>query len=325
MPEVMQSNNPTSQAPLMSKRSRHASVSAGTDESLSPGVEDECDALAVHAPPTKFSQTGESNSPTTLPSRGIRCALAPHRETLCFDTQEKYEVHYSKEHVNRCVTCSKNFPSPHLLELHIEENHNALREALAARGEKTYGCFVEDCGRKCSTPQKRRLHLIDKHMFPKSYNFRIVDQGIDRASSMLRNGRRRRISTDNGTHRADRHRHWPSPLQQGQLRDSGQGTNNRSSTSDDLAGPIETAESCRLVVPDPALPAQNLNREQATELDNLAQSLSVLRFVPTNVTRKHNRASTHRIDVDSDVRAKDVGHQSGSTQEIVGELDVTST
>lgn len=30
-----------------------------------------------------------------------------------------------------------------------------------------YGCFIEGCERKCSTPQKRRMHLIDKHMFPK--------------------------------------------------------------------------------------------------------------------------------------------------------------
>ncbi|KAG2017135.1 hypothetical protein GB937_005733 [Aspergillus fischeri] len=31
-----------------------------------------------------------------------------------------------------------------------------------------YSCFIEDCDRKCSTPQKRRMHLIDKHMFPKT-------------------------------------------------------------------------------------------------------------------------------------------------------------
>lgn len=30
-----------------------------------------------------------------------------------------------------------------------------------------FGCFVEGCERKCSTPQKRRRHLIDKHMFPR--------------------------------------------------------------------------------------------------------------------------------------------------------------
>lgn len=286
----------------MSKRTRHAPVSAGTDESLSPAVEDEGDPLAVQAPPTKFSQIGGSNSPTTIPSRGIRCALAPHRGTLCFDTQEEYEIHYSKEHANRCVTCSKNFPSLRLLELHIEENHNALREALAARGEKTYGCFVEDCGRKCSTPQKRRLHLIGKHMFPKSYNFRIVDQGIDRASSMLRNGPRRRVSTDNDNHRAHRHRHCLSPGQQEQFRDTGQGT---TYIGDDLT---ETAESGRLDVPDRAIPSHNLHRDQATELDNLAQSLSVLRFVPTTVTRKHKRASIHRDDVRSNEKADDVEH-----------------
>jgi hypothetical protein len=58
-----------------------------------------------------------------------------------------------------------------------------------------YSCFVEDCDRKCSTPQKRRMHLIDKHMFPKDYDFYIVNDGIDRRSSMLRSGKHRRRSS----------------------------------------------------------------------------------------------------------------------------------
>jgi len=53
----------------------------------------------------------------------------------------------------------------------------------------------EDCDRKCSTPQKRRMHLIDKHMFPKDYDFHIVNDGIDRRSSMLRSGKHRRRSS----------------------------------------------------------------------------------------------------------------------------------
>lgn len=117
-------------------------------------------------------------------------------------TATDFDVHYAKEHTNRCSSCGKNFPSAHYLTLHMDENHNPMREELAAKGEKTYACFIEDCEKICSTPQRRRLHLIDKHMFPKVYNFRIVDQGIDKTSSLLQGGQRRRLSTnDSGGHR----------------------------------------------------------------------------------------------------------------------------
>src|ERR1700722_14248192 len=58
-----------------------------------------------------------------------------------------------------------------------------------------YSCFVEDCDKKCSTPQKRRLHLIDKHLFPKDYDFYVINDGIDYRSSLLRSGRPRRRSS----------------------------------------------------------------------------------------------------------------------------------
>lgn len=125
----------------------------------------------------------------------MQCLLPPH-QALDFPSAEAFDVHYAKEHTNRCSACSKNFPSAHYLTLHIDENHNPVREALAAKGEKTYGCFLEDCDKKCSTPQKRRLHLIDKHMFPKVYDFRIIDHGIDRSHSLLQGGQRRKLSTN---------------------------------------------------------------------------------------------------------------------------------
>jgi hypothetical protein len=39
------------------------------------------------------------------------------------------------------------------------------------------------------------MHLIDKHAFPKDYDFYVVNDGIDRRSSMLRSGRHRRKSS----------------------------------------------------------------------------------------------------------------------------------
>ncbi|KAL5114337.1 hypothetical protein ACEQ8H_007774 [Pleosporales sp. CAS-2024a] len=62
-----------------------------------------------------------------------------------------------------------------------------------------YACLVPDCDRFCSTPQKRRLHCIDKHQFPRNYDFFIVNDGIDSRASMLRSPHRRRSSAFSGT------------------------------------------------------------------------------------------------------------------------------
>jgi hypothetical protein len=48
-----------------------------------------------------------------------------------------------------------------------------------------YSCFVEGCERKCLTHQKRRMHLIDKHVYPKNYFFGITKDGIDGRRSLL--------------------------------------------------------------------------------------------------------------------------------------------
>ncbi|MBE3046571.1 hypothetical protein IMZ48_29385, partial [Candidatus Bathyarchaeota archaeon] len=43
------------------------------------------------------------------------------------------------------------------------------------------------------TPQKRRLHLIDKHTYPKNFFFALTKEGIDgRNSLLLEAGHRRR-------------------------------------------------------------------------------------------------------------------------------------
>lgn len=281
---------------LMSKRSRDPSSPPESAESLRPTNEREYDAFQEHPSHTKhkFRQT-DSNLYLLHPSRMIQCALAPHTEAVCFETQEEHEVHYTKEHANRCATCSKNFPSPRFLELHIEENHNALRESLAARGEKTYGCFVEDCDRRCSTAQKRRLHLIDKHMFPKTYNFRMVDQGIDQASSMLRGDRRRRVSTANDHQRVGRN--WRQDSSQ--LQD--QPSKNKVGCKQTCQNPFIQDNKHNMARLDECAREGATAQHQGngfgpTDLDGLTLSLSALRFVPTSVLRKQNR---DRVEADA--------------------------
>jgi len=67
----------------------------------------------------------------------MRCSLPPHREPLFFATYEDYETHYQKTHTNRCLECRRNFPSAHLLGVHIEEMHDSFAQVMRDRGERT--------------------------------------------------------------------------------------------------------------------------------------------------------------------------------------------
>lgn len=113
------------------------------------------------------------------------CDLAPHAP-LSFRSYTEYETHYLRDHTNRCSECHKNFPSEHFLTLHITENHDPFTAIKRDQGEKIFACFVENCSKVCGTWYKRRSHLVDKHKFPKEFDFFIVNDGIDGRSSMLR-------------------------------------------------------------------------------------------------------------------------------------------
>lgn len=67
----------------------------------------------------------------------MRCSLPPHKEPLGFRYYGDYEAHYHKFHTNRCIECRKNFPTNHLLEIHIEECHDPLAKVAREKGEHT--------------------------------------------------------------------------------------------------------------------------------------------------------------------------------------------
>ena len=252
----------------MAKRSREISCSLSADSPLSADDDDDTVDSA-----SKYQDIEPLISKDNRPT--MRCELPPHRRGLDFETNEQYEIHYAKEHTNRCAECQKNFPSAHFLTLHIEENHNPLRESLQAKGEKTYGCLIEDCDRKCSTPQKRRLHMIDKHTFPKFYNFRVINNGVDKATSMLRESHKRRISlsTDQsqtvpGRRRAASQAEDPKP-------------ESATATTVSCGRPEITPRTTNA-----KLPGSSKSRKSPKEnVDELTNSISALQFVPTSVLR----------------------------------------
>lgn len=212
--------------------------------------------------PAKIQEVEAYVAGTPMPK--MQCSLPPH-QSISFDTAGDFDIHYIKEHTNRCSSCGKNFPSAHYLTIHIDENHNPIREAIAAQGERTYACFVEDCDRKCSTPQKRRLHLIDKHMFPRAYNFRIVDQGIDKSGSLLLTGQRRRLSS--GTKSLNKTR-------QSSLTEASSSTYSPTSTA-------STVQSTSVGSSPNA--TDGIENELSSGVDSLEQSFAALRFVPPSV------------------------------------------
>ncbi|KAL1954684.1 hypothetical protein VTO42DRAFT_836 [Malbranchea cinnamomea] len=248
-------------------------------------------------PQRKFAHL-EDQSSTAL--EVMKCTLPPHRTSYSFSNYEDYEVHYKQYHVNRCSECGKNFPSERFLTLHIEENHDSLMEARRAKGEKTYGCFVEGCEKRCSTPQKRRLHLIDKHMFPMKYNFFIVNDGIDRQTSMLRSSptstQARRISlsaptlTVTSIAQGSRRQNLSQSLNEGSQASpaASQHASTASITSRGVGSDLPQSESSS---------AQGTVQHTTDEMADLTKSMSALRFVPKSVSLRHQKMRRNDVSM----------------------------
>jgi hypothetical protein len=173
----------------------------------------------------------------------------------------------------------KNFPTEHFLNLHQAENHDPLVGVLRDRGEHTYACFIEDCERKCSTPQKRRLHLIDKHSFPKEYDFFVVNDGIDRKNSMLRSGRHRRRSSimQQKMYNESRGRQRPATLHNG----------NTDEVPETIMANAEADGAPKHNVLNSALAGKKAagteGGDEDAEIEGLTGAISALRFVPPSV------------------------------------------
>lgn len=184
----------------MVKRSWQDSASS-VDEDYAVNISSntpEDDILAPREPRERSNQAEKYAHLDTLttPAKEImRCDLPPHKP-LSFQSFDDYEIHYRQTHTNRCHECGRNLPTEHFLSLHIAENHDPITAAKREKGMKTYSCFVEGCDKVCIDSRKRRMHLVDKHMFPSNYDFFVVNDGMDNRNSMLRlePGYRRRSS-----------------------------------------------------------------------------------------------------------------------------------
>lgn len=225
----------------------------------------------AHTPKYTELDTAEDNRKT------FNCLLPPHKP-LIFANYAGFESHYNQNHTNRCRECGKNFPSNYFLDLHLTENHDPIVATKRERGEKTYACFVEGCDKICLEWRKRRSHLVDKHGFPRNYDFLIVDNGIDGRWTMLRPG-------------VDANGHRKSSRERG-MRDSSAtvGTQTTEASSITLAtdsvveggieGDVKRGSISKAMAAKTVMPAKS----KTVSMDDVTKSMSSLQFVPRSVT-----------------------------------------
>ncbi|XP_055716766.1 protein lethal(2)k10201 [Phlebotomus papatasi] len=87
-----------------------------------------------------------------------------------FENLENYENHYNSLHRYTCAECRKSFPSSHLLDLHVSENHDSFF-LVSTKKRPMYSCYIEECKEKNWTPEERRDHCISVHKFPHNFRF----------------------------------------------------------------------------------------------------------------------------------------------------------
>jgi len=155
-----------------------------------------------------------------------------------------------------------------------------------------YACLLPDCDRMCSTPQKRRLHCIDKHQFPREYDFIVVKDGIDRRSSMLIPSHRRRSSTMssvNGAAGSPRRRRGESSASTGDTMEMDheetqeEGETRRYPTRLRGRGGFGGRGLAREDAAGITAPKTATTDQPTDPMDSLASSMSALKFVPHSV------------------------------------------
>lgn len=119
------------------------------------------------------------------------------------------------------------------------------------------------------------MHLIDKHMFPKNYDFFIVNSGIDKRSSMLRPRHRKLSSAASRAFSRDQ-----KPMSSSKACDGGQvdpdgSLPDPSTISDDATQDSMSGESS----------TRAMDRPESVDaaVEDLTSTMSTLQFVPPSV------------------------------------------
>jgi len=96
--------------------------------------------------------------------------------TQTFSQLHQSEVHYAAVHRHSCSVCRRSLPSPHLLEIHIQESHDSFFAVMAER-KPSYQCFLPTCPHLSWNATERHDHVIKIHKFPPDFRFDKVKKG----------------------------------------------------------------------------------------------------------------------------------------------------
>lgn len=124
------------------------------------------------------------------------------------------------------------------------------------------------------TPQKRRLHLIDKHMYPKNFFFALTKEGVDGRTSLLLEAGHRRRKLPNES----RKRPGGGPDE----RHDGDGSGEKPSEPEHRQ-PSGKPPSDQGAAPPPEDNDQVMEGDNDHAMEGLTGAMSALRFVPRNV------------------------------------------
>jgi len=101
-----------------------------------------------------------------------------------FSQLHQSETHYNAVHRHSCSVCRRSLPSPHLLEIHIQESHDSFFAVLSDR-KPSYQCFLPTCPHLSWNSTERHEHVIKIHKFPPDFRF---DQVKKKGKEKKKNG-----------------------------------------------------------------------------------------------------------------------------------------
>lgn len=122
------------------------------------------------------------------------------------------------------------------------------------------------------TPQKRRLHLVDKHSFPKNYDFFVVNDGLDQRQSMLRSGTKRVPHASTAQFYKQKSNRQDSNLAE-----------TRTKTTPKMVSPTLDDKTDIREVCVPRSQGSGISTDVDGELESVTKSMSALRFMPASI------------------------------------------
>ena len=121
------------------------------------------------------------------------------------------------------------------------------------------------------------------------YNFRIVDQGIDKTTSLLREGQKRRVSLSSEANHSIGHRRRASSQIHASTQINNVPTIAGNPKTESPPNPSNDSASSQRAKPILSSEAKTSKSVASDDIGDLAKSMSSLRFVPTSVVLRNSK------------------------------------